>query len=98
MAKNITKHFDIPGTDVRFSRKLKLLEETLDEILNVCDVIGTEQRSMKTKMTSLQMQIDSTGVSKPGKSRMWDMKFSKWNLKCALSHLKFRALTIILTS
>ena len=75
--KSLTKsiHFEIPGTDVQFGRKLKLLEETLDEILNVCDVIGTEQRSMKVKMTSLQVQMDSAGVSRPGKCRMSVVSF-----------------------
>ena len=97
LTKNIAKHFEIPGTDVQFSRKLKLLEETLDEILNVCDVIGTEQHSMKTKMTSLQVQMDSVGVSRPGKCRMSVVSFSKWNLMCTLSHFNLSAMTISVT-
>ena len=70
--KVIPKHLKIPGTDVQF----------IEEILNVCDVIETEQLSTKAKITSLQAHVGSVGIPRPGKCRMPGIAFSKWNLKC----------------
>ena len=65
-------------------------------MLNVCDVIGTEQRSMKAKMTSLQVQMDSVGVSRPGKCRMPDAPFLM-EFYMHVAHVKLSAMTISAT-